>query len=52
LGGEIAERPVHFGEVHASLHQFLGISGNQKLDDLSGRPQFLLDAHQPLPELI
>jgi hypothetical protein len=52
LGGEIAERPVHFGEVHASLHQFLGIAGNQKLDDLSGRPQFLLDGHQPLPELI
>jgi hypothetical protein len=51
LGGEIAERPVHFGEVHASLHQFLGISTDQKLDDLSGRPQYLLSGHNPLPEL-
>ncbi|MGB0740361.1 MAG: DUF1501 domain-containing protein, partial [Planctomycetaceae bacterium] len=51
LGGEIAERPVHFGEVHASLHQFLGINSQQTLNDLSGRPQYLLDGHQPLPEL-
>lgn len=51
LGGEIAERPVHFGEVHASLHQFLGIGSQQTLNDLSGRPQYLLAGHEPLPEL-
>lgn len=50
LGAEIAERPVHFGEVHASLHRFLGIAPNTTLPDLSGRPQYLTD-HQPLPEL-
>jgi hypothetical protein len=51
IGGEIAERPVHFGEVHASLHRILGLPADTKLDDLAGRPQYLLDGHQPLPEL-
>lgn len=50
LGAEVADRPVHFGEVHASLHQFLGIAPNATLPDLSGRPQYLAN-HQPLPEL-
>ncbi len=52
LGGEIADRPVHFGEVHASLHRFLGLGLETKLNDLSGRPQYLLDHHQPLKELV
>jgi hypothetical protein len=52
LGAEIADRPIHFGEVHATLHQFLGIPRETKLHDLSGRPQYLVDGHQPLPELI
>ncbi|MCA9073216.1 MAG: DUF1501 domain-containing protein, partial [Planctomycetaceae bacterium] len=52
LGGEIADRPVHFGEVHASLHRFLGISLETKLHDLSGRPQYLVDDYKPLPELV
>lgn len=52
LGGDIAERPVHFGEVFASLYQNLGIDVNRALvTDLSGRPQFLVDGHKPLPEL-
>jgi len=51
LGAEIADRPVHFGEVHASLHRFLGIAPETKLHDLSGRPQYLMAGHQPLPEL-
>lgn len=51
LGAEIAERPVHFGEVHASLYRFLGISPETKLQDLAGRPQYLVDGHQSLPEL-
>jgi len=51
LGGEIADRPVHFGEVHASLHKFLGIDNNLTLPDLSGRPQYITASHQPLPEL-
>jgi hypothetical protein len=52
LGAEIAERPVHFGEVHASLHQFLGIAPETKLFDLTGRPQYLVGGHRPLPELM
>lgn len=52
LGGDVAERPVHFGEVHASLYRFLGIDLETKLTDLSGRPQYLVDGHQPMPELV
>ena len=53
LGGEIAERPVHFGEVLATLYQRLGIDGNKTtLPDLAGRPQYLVDHHFPLPELV
>ncbi|MCP5541021.1 MAG: DUF1501 domain-containing protein [Akkermansiaceae bacterium] len=53
LGGEIADRPVHFGEVFATLYQRLGIDANQvTLRDLSGRPQYLVDGYKPLRELI
>ncbi len=52
LGAEIANRPVHFGEVHATLHRFLGLTSETKLNDLAGRPQYLVSGHQPLPELI
>jgi uncharacterized protein (DUF1501 family) len=51
LGGEIADRPVHFGEVHASLHRFLGIDPATTLKDLAGRPHYLVDGYEPLPEL-
>lgn len=52
LGAQIADRPVHFGEVHATLHHFLGIGANTTLPDLSGRPRYLVEDHAPLPELI
>jgi hypothetical protein len=51
LGGEIADRPVHFGEVHASLHRFLGLAPELKLNDLAGRPRYIIDGHQPMAEL-
>ena len=52
LGASIAKRPVHFGEVFASLYNFLGIDVNKTtLTDLSGRPQYLVDGWQPMPEL-
>ena len=51
LGAAIADRPVHFGEVHASLHRFLGIDPETKLHDFAGRPQYLVDGRRPLPEL-
>jgi hypothetical protein len=53
LGGEAVDRPVHFGEVLATLYQRLGIDANQTtLKDLSGRPHYLVDGHLPMPELI
>jgi hypothetical protein len=53
LGGEPTERPVHFGEVFATLYQWLGIDiVNTTLPDLSGRPQYLVDGWAPMKELI
>ena len=54
LGGEATERPVHFGEIFATLYHNLGIDANKvTLDDLSGRPQYLVDNnYQPIRELI
>ena len=53
LGGEPTERPVHFGEVFATLYHWLGIDlNNTTVPDFSGRPQYLVDGFQPMPELI
>lgn len=53
LGGEPVERPVHFAEVVATLYRHLGIdTSSVKLNDLSGRPQYLLEDARPLPELV
>jgi len=53
LGGEPTERPVHFGEVFATLYHWLGIDlANVTLPDLTGRPHYLVDGWQPMPELI
>jgi len=54
LGGEATERPVQFGDVFATLYHNLGIDvGKVTVNDLSGRPQYLVDAGcQPMKELI
>jgi hypothetical protein len=54
LGGEATERPVQFGEVFATLYHNMGIDVNKvTLQDLSGRPQYLVDnGCQPIRELI
>jgi Protein of unknown function (DUF1501) len=53
LGGEIADRGVHFGEVFATLYHQLGLDPNQlTVPDLTGRPQYLVDGWQPMRELI
>ena len=53
LGGEAMDRPVHFGEVFATLYHNVGIAANQvTLPDLSGRPQYLVDGWEPLKEVI
>jgi hypothetical protein len=52
-GGVPVERPVHVQEVFATLYKNLGIDVNSaRLTDLSGRPQYLVDANrQPISEL-
>ncbi|MDF1851136.1 MAG: DUF1501 domain-containing protein [Verrucomicrobiales bacterium] len=53
LGGEIEDRPVHFGEVFATLYHQLGINANEvTIEDLSGRPHYLVDGYKPMRELI
>lgn len=53
LGGEATDRPVQFGEVFATLYSCLGIDVNKvTVRDLSGRPQYLVDGLQPMPELV
>src|ERR1041385_1243694 len=52
LGGEVIERPVTFDEVFATLYHNLGIDvAATSIPDLAGRPQYLVDAHQPMREL-
>ncbi len=52
LGAEIVDRPIHFAEVIATLYRHLGIDLETKLNDLAGRPQYVVDGKKPLPELI
>lgn len=53
-GGEVAERPVHFQEIFATLYHALGVDPHQAtVQDLSGRPQYLVDpSYHPIAELI
>jgi hypothetical protein len=44
---------VAFGEVFATLYRQMGIDVTKAvLNDLSGRPQYLVDGHLPMPELV
>jgi len=53
LGGEVADRPVHFGEVLATLYTKMGLNPHAlTVEDLSVRPHYLVDGHQPMPELL
>jgi hypothetical protein len=53
LGGEPVDRPVHFGEVFATLYHNLGIDvATTTIPDLTGRPQYLVDGHRPMRELV
>ncbi len=52
-GGEALDRPVQFSEVFATLYHALGINANRvTLQDLAGRPQYLVDYAEPMAELI
>ena len=54
LGGEASERPVAFGEMHATLYHALGIDPNTTtVNDLNGRPHYLVENNsQPLHEVV
>ena len=54
IGGEAVSRPVTFGELYAMLYRNLGIdTGRTTVNDLEGRPQFLVDDNAPpLKELV
>ena len=52
-GGTITERPVHFGEVHATLYRHFGIDPHAAtLSDLGGRPHYPVDEWKPMPEVV
>ncbi|MEO2030825.1 MAG: DUF1501 domain-containing protein [Planctomycetaceae bacterium] len=51
--GAPIERPVHFKDVIATLYHNLGINASKTtINDLRGRPQYLLDTRQPIRELL
>jgi hypothetical protein len=53
IGAEVVERPVHFADVLATLYRHLGIDPSVvKLQDLAGRPQYVIENATPLPELV
>jgi hypothetical protein len=53
LGGEAVARPVTFPEMFATLYRNLGIDPDSTIDDLNGRPQYVVEDHaKPLRELV
>ncbi len=47
------DRPVTFQEVFATLYHSLGIDVNTAtINDLAGRPQYVIDGFQPIRELV
>ena len=52
-GSRITERPIHFGEVHATLYKHFGLDPHAiTLNDFAGRPHPLIDAWKAMPELV
>lgn len=50
---EAVDRPVHMQEVFATIYHNLGIDvANTTIPDNNGRPQYLVDQHQPIRELV
>ena len=53
FGGAPKDRPVHFREVFATLYHNMGIDASRTtVVDLRGRPHYLLDNRDPIPEII
>jgi hypothetical protein len=52
LAEEASDRPVHMQEVFATLYRNLGINvASTTIPDNNGRPQYLVDRHEPIAEL-
>lgn len=50
---EAKDRPVSFGEVFSTLYHNLGIDVNiATVNDLAGRPMYMVDHAQPIRELV
>jgi len=53
LAEDAVDRPVHMQEVFATVYQNLGINvDSTTIPDNSGRPQYLVDHHKPIAELV
>jgi uncharacterized protein (DUF1501 family) len=53
LGEVPKDRPVHYQDVFATLYRQLGIDvAAVTIPDPTGRPQYLLDRRDPIPELV
>ena len=47
------ERPVHYRDVFATLYHNLGINVREpQIIDAENRPRYLVEGHEPLPELV
>ena len=52
IAGAAVSRPVHYQDIVATLYRNLGLDARQiTVDDPQGRPQYLLDAGEPLREV-
>jgi len=50
---EAADRPVDFKDVFATLYHSVGLDVTSvPVRDETGRPNYLLDGHEPLPEMV
>jgi hypothetical protein len=50
---EAADRPVDYKDVLATLYHAVGVDvANTPIPDQTGRPNYLLDGHDPLPEMV
>lgn len=53
LAEQAKDRPVHYQEVFATLYRNLGIDvSSVKIPDFNGRPQYLLEHRDIVPELL
>lgn len=53
LAEEAVDRPVHMQEVFATVYRKLGIDvARTTIPDNNGRPQYLVDRHEPIRELV